>query len=52
VSLGKEIEKQPRASSPQEDVTIRRLMILKKPKFNIIKLMEMHGYGGDDGGAS
>jgi small subunit ribosomal protein S3Ae len=31
---------------------IRKLMILKKPKFDITKLMEMHGDGGDDAGVT
>jgi len=48
--IGKEIEKQTQGIFPLKDVLIRKVKILKKPKFDITKLMEMHGDGdGDEG---
>merc|ERR1719197_1146036 len=49
-SIGKEIEKQTQGIFPLKDVLIRKVKILKKPKFDITKLMELHGDGGDDAG--
>merc|ERR1712160_50739 len=49
-SIGKEIEKQTQGIFPLKDVLVRKVKILKKPKFDITKLMEMHGDGGDDEG--
>jgi len=49
-AIGKEIEKQTQGIYPLKDVMIRKVKIIKKPKFDITKLMEMHGDGGDDGG--
>merc|ERR1719389_808274 len=46
-SIGKEIEKQTQGIFPLKDVYIRKVKILKKPKFDITKLMELHGTGGD-----
>jgi len=51
-SIGKEIEKQTQGIFPLKDVLIRKVKILKKPKFDITKLMELHGDGdGDEGQA-
>merc|ERR550525_2328527 len=47
-SIGKEIEKQTQGIFPLKDVLVRKVKILKKPKFDITKLMELHGDGGDD----
>merc|ERR1711972_564478 len=47
-SIGKEIEKQTQGIFPLKDVLIRKVKIIKKPKFDITKLMELHGDGGDD----
>jgi len=47
-SIGKEIEKQTQGIFPLKDVLIRKVKILKKPKFDITKLMELHGDGGGD----
>merc|ERR1712039_107962 len=47
-SIGKEIEKQTQGIFPLKDVLIRKVKILKKPKFDITKLMELHGDGGED----
>merc|ERR1719405_472985 len=49
-SIGKEIEKQTQGIFPLKDVLVRKVKILKKPKFDITKLMELHGDGGDDAG--
>merc|ERR1712048_1486770 len=52
-SIGKEIEKQTQGIFPLKDVLIRKVKILKKPKFDITNLMELHGDGGDfDEGAA
>merc|ERR1712226_1459900 len=52
-SIGREIEKQTQGIYPLKDVLIRKVKILKKPKFDITKLMELHGDGGDhDAGAA
>jgi small subunit ribosomal protein S3Ae len=48
-SIGKEIEKQTQGIFPLKDVLIRKVKILKKPKFDITKLMELHGDGDDAG---
>ena len=50
-SIGKEIEKQAQGIFPLKDCLIRKVKILKKPKFDITKLMELHGDGGEDVGA-
>merc|ERR1711957_491430 len=51
--IGKEIEKQTQGIFPLKDVLVRKVKILKKPKFDIIKLMELHGEGdGDDAGVA
>merc|ERR1719453_874139 len=50
-SIGKEIEKQVQGIFPLKDCLIRKVKILKKPKFDITRLMELHGTGdGDDAG--
>merc|ERR1712190_561585 len=52
-SIGKEIEKQTQGIFPLKDVLIRKVKILKKPKFDITKLMELHQDSGDnDAGAA
>merc|ERR1712087_299782 len=52
-SIGKEIEKQTQGIYPLKDVLIRKVKILKKPKFDITKLMELHQDTGDhDAGAA
>merc|ERR1712160_106208 len=51
--IGKEIEKQTQGIFPLKDVLVRKVKILKKPQFDIIKLMELHGEGdGDDAGVA
>mmetsp|Transcript_22578 Transcript_22578/g.61665 ORF Transcript_22578/g.61665 Transcript_22578/m.61665 type:complete len:268 (-) Transcript_22578:44-847(-) len=49
-SIGKEIEKMTQGIFPLKDVLVRKVKILKKPKFDITKLMELHGDGDDDAG--
>merc|ERR1712173_576854 len=52
-SIGKEIEKQTQGIFPLKDVLVRKVKILKKPKFDITKLMEIHQDSGDhDAGAA
>jgi len=54
-SIGKDIEKACSYYYPLQDVYIRKVKILKKPKFELGKLLEMHGEGagtatvGEDG---
>jgi len=50
--IGKEIEKQCQSVYPLKDVMVRKVKILKKPKFDITKLMEMHAETGGDEGAA
>jgi len=49
-SIGREIEKQTQGIYPLKDALIRKVKILKKPKFDITKFMELHGDSGEDGG--
>jgi len=49
-SIGKEIEKQCEGIFPLQNVHVRKVKVMKKPKFDITKFMELHS-GGDDGGA-
>ena len=41
-AIGKEIEKQCQGIYPLHNVFIRKVKVLKKPKFDLSKLMEMH----------
>lgn len=50
--LGKEIEKACNGVYPLQDVFIRKAKVLKKPKFDLAKLMELHEYAeGDNAGS-
>jgi len=51
-SIGKEIEKSCKSIFPVRDVLIRKVKILKKPKFDIVKLKEAHQDSGLDAGAA
>ena len=42
-SIGKDIEKECTDIYPLKDVHIRKVKVLKKPKFDVSKLMELHG---------
>lgn len=44
-SIGKDIEKACQGIYPLHDVFVRKVKILKKPKFDMGKLMDMHGEG-------
>jgi len=44
--IGKEIEKQTQGIFPLKDCLVRKVKIIKKPKFDITKLMEMHADSG------
>merc|ERR1711957_609031 len=45
-----EIMKRTQGIFPLKDVFVRKVKIIKKPKFDITKLMEMHGDGDGDAG--
>ena len=49
-SIGKEIEKQCSTVYPLKDVYIRKVKMIKKPKFDLTKLMEIHGSDSADQG--
>jgi len=49
-AIGIEIEKQTQGIYPLTNAMVRKVKVLKKPKFDITKLMEVHGEG-DDGDA-
>jgi small subunit ribosomal protein S3Ae len=42
-SIGQEIEKVCRGIYPLQNVMVRKVKVLKKPKFDVARLMEMHG---------
>lgn len=44
-SIAKDIEKKCTSTYPLHDVMIRKVKVLRKPKFELGKLMEMHGEG-------
>merc|ERR1719281_1034189 len=48
--IGKEIEKQCEGIFPLKDVHVRKVKVLKKPKFDITKFMELHTGGDGDSG--
>jgi len=51
-AINGEISKRCQGIYPLQDVYIRKVKILKKPKFDVTKLMEMHGDAGDDAGVA
>lgn len=48
-SIAKEIEKLCQGIYPLHDVYIRKVKVLKKPRFDLSKLLELHGDGGGKG---
>ncbi|KAK2908808.1 hypothetical protein Q8A67_004645 [Cirrhinus molitorella] len=50
-SVGKDIEKACQSIYPLHDVYVRKVKMLKKPKFELGKLMELHGEGGTSASA-
>uniref|UniRef100_A0A2K6UTN8 Small ribosomal subunit protein eS1 n=1 Tax=Saimiri boliviensis boliviensis TaxID=39432 RepID=A0A2K6UTN8_SAIBB len=51
-SIGKDTEKVCQSIYPLHDVFVRKVKMLKKPKFELGKLMELHGEGSSSGKAS
>lgn len=50
-SISVEIEKKCNSIFPLQNVFIRKVKVLKKPRFDLTKLMEMHGdIGAEDTG--
>merc|ERR1712167_266870 len=45
-SISKEIEKACAGIYPLHDVYVRKVKVLKKPKFDVARLLELHGDGG------
>jgi len=48
-SIAKDIEKACMGIYPLHDVYIRKVKVLKKPRFDLSKLLELHGDGGSKG---
>jgi small subunit ribosomal protein S3Ae len=48
-SIGKDIDKACQGIYPLHDVNIRKVKVLKKPKFELGRLMELHGESGGKG---
>jgi small subunit ribosomal protein S3Ae len=51
-SIPQEIERRCQSIYPLQNVFIRKVKVLKKPKFDLTKLMEMHGDTVEDTGAA
>jgi len=52
-SIGDEIEKKCKSVFPLQNCFVRKVKVLKKPKFDLTKLMELHGDAtGEDSGAA
>jgi len=48
--IGKEIEKATQGIYPLQNACVRKVKILKAPKFDVGKLLELHGEGSEDKG--
>lgn len=46
--IGKEIEKSCQGIYPLQNCHVRKVKILKAPRFDLGKLLELHGEGGSD----
>ena len=46
-AIGREIEKASRSIYPLQNVYVRKAKILKAPKFDVSKLLELHGESTD-----
>ena len=51
-SIGKDIEKACQSIYPLHDVFVRKVKMLKKPEFELGKLVELHGEGSSSGKAT
>ncbi|XP_014227104.2 40S ribosomal protein S3a [Trichogramma pretiosum] len=49
-AMAKDIEKATQGIYPLHDVYIRKVKVLKKPRFELSKLLELHGDGSSKGG--
>jgi small subunit ribosomal protein S3Ae len=49
-AIGKDIEKACQGIYPLQNVAIRKVKVLKAPKFDLTKLMEVHGDYSEDVG--
>ncbi|BFZ59450.1 ribosomal 40S subunit protein S1B [Saitoella coloradoensis] len=49
--IGREIEKATQGIYPLQNVYVRKVKILKSPKFDVQKLMELHGDAAEEAGA-
>ena len=50
--MSQEMEKQCQPIFPLHNAYIRKVKVLKKPRFDLTKLMEMHSGMGEDTGAA
>merc|ERR1712183_932872 len=50
--IAREIEKKVAGTYPMQDVFIRKTKVLRKPKFDLSKLMEFHNAAGEDTGVA
>ena len=49
-SIANDVERRCKRIYPLHDVYIRKVKVLKKPRFDLSKLLELHGDGGGKGG--
>merc|ERR1711939_1006769 len=50
--IGREIEKATQDIFPLQHVYIRKVKLLKSPKFDLSQLLSLHGESGEDAGAA